>query len=123
MVASIPSAPTRVLVLMREPPGADMRPRERLDVILMALAFELEVSAAFLGAGVLQLMPRDAGGDGVHDYGAALGSLPLHGIHRIYVDAEALRRYGLEAGRLRVEVSALEAPALAELLHRADLLL
>ncbi len=123
MASPASSTRRRALVLMRDPPHAGIRPRERLDLILMALAFELEVSVAFVGAGVLQLLPRSGPGDPLPDSGAALGSLELYGVSGIYADAEALCAYGIEVDALRVPATALETEELAALLHRQDLLL
>lgn len=116
-------APKRVLVVLCEPPHAGARARERIDLVLMALAFELEVSVVFVGAGVLQLLRPDDRADSVHDHGAALGSLALYGIHGVYAEAEALRRYRLEPEALRIPVTVLDATELAALIHRQDRLL
>ncbi len=111
------------MIVMRDAPYTGMRCRERLDLILMALAFELKVSAAFVGAGVLQLLRRSDVADPVHDCGAALGSLSIYGIDGLYAEADALRRYGIEASELRVPVTIVDSRELAQIMHRQDLLL
>ncbi len=116
-------AARRVMVVLRDPPHGGARARERIDLVLMALALELEVSIVFLGAGVLQLLRPDAGADSVHDHGAALGSLPLYGIHGVYAEAEALRRYRIDPDALRLPVTVLGAAELGALIHRQDRLL
>jgi sulfur relay protein TusC/DsrF len=107
----------RVLFLMHEAPDSP-RPRERLDQVLMALAFELEVRVAFVGAGVAQLC-RSSNDRSLSGY----KSLELYGVAAVLVEQQSLERSGLDVADLMMPVEVIDREALKRLLAVQDRLL
>ena len=114
----------RLLLIVRHSPYGSSLARASLDLALAAAAFDQPISLLFSGAGVLQLLPRqDCEARGVKNIGRLLASLPLYGIERVYVDAEAARRYRLDLAAAPLDTLPLDERAMAALLCSHDQLL
>jgi len=79
----------RLLYLLQQAPYLDARAFEAIDALLVAAAFEQEVSLLFRGAGVLQLL-SDQAPAGQRNLAKVLTSLDTYEVNRIYADAEDL---------------------------------
>ena len=114
----------RLLVVVRHSPYGSSLARASLDVALASAAFEQPVHLLFMGDGVLQLLAeQDSHAMGVKNIGRLLGSLPLYDIERVYVDAEAARRYAIDLGNTPVAASPLDAAQMRQLMVSTDHLL
>lgn len=112
------------VVVVRRAPYGNSLARSAIESVLAMAAFEQPVSLLFAGDGVLQLMPGQAPvSPGCRNMGKLLASLPLYGVERVYVDAQAACRYQLALDRSPVPVEQLDATAMAALLQRHDHLL
>lgn len=115
------TAPRKSVVVIRQSPYGSSLARAAVDLSLAMGAFEQHFDLLFMGAGVLQLLPdQDSAGIGLKSIGKVLSSLPLYDVERVYVDADALLRHGINADQLVLPVQALDTLALQELLNSAD---
>ena len=113
-----------LLVVVRRSPYGSSLARASLDVALAAAAFEQPLSLLFMGDGVLQLLAgQESQAMGVKNIGRLLASLPLYDIERVYVDAEAATRYGIDLGDAPVATQALDGPGIHQLMTDCDHLL
>ncbi len=113
-----------LLIVVRRSPYGSSLARASLDVALAAAAFEQPVSLLFMGDGVLQLIAgQESQAIGVKNIGRLLASLPLYDIERVYVDAEAATRYGIDLGNAPVATQSLDGPGLHQLMTACDHLL
>jgi tRNA 2-thiouridine synthesizing protein C len=114
----------RLMFVVNQSPQASPAARERLDQVLMALAFDQEVRLAFIADGVWQLLSGQASGDGG---GAAFTSgyksLSLYGLRTVLVEREALAERGIEPADLLLPVEVVSRAEIITMMHSQDLLL
>jgi tRNA 2-thiouridine synthesizing protein C len=112
-----------LLVLRRSPYGSSLA-RAAIDVALAAAAFDQDVDLLFSGNGVLQLVSNQDGQQlGTKTIGRLLSSLPLHDIDHVYVDADALSRFKTDLSAAPIELRALTALQIQQLMLNYDQLL
>lgn len=109
----------RMLFVINQSPQAGPAARERLDQVLMALAFDQEVRVVFVADGVWQLMSGQAPGG----FAAGYKSLALYGVAAVLVEREALAERGIDAADLLLPVEVISRKAVTDLMHSQDLLL
>ncbi|RLA44693.1 MAG: sulfurtransferase complex subunit TusC [Gammaproteobacteria bacterium] len=110
-----------VLVVVRRSPYGSSLARASLDVALAAAAFEQPLRLLFMGDGVLQLLAKqESEAIGVKNIGRLLTSLPLYDIERVYVDAAAATRYGIDLSNAPVTTQALDGPGIHQLMTDCD---
>lgn len=118
------NARKRALVVTRHSPYGGTLARSALDVALAAAAFDQPVDLLFMGDGVLQLLPAQAGRSRDRkDMARQLAALPLYDIDHVYADAEAAVHYGVELGAAPLPVRPLEPNGIRSLMQACDLLL
>ncbi|GJM08979.1 MAG: protein TusC [Lysobacteraceae bacterium] len=111
------SQPRPFLVLVDQLPMSGDDVRERVDLVIMALALDLPVQLLFVGDGVWQLKAGQSPDRvGLHDSTAAWRSLDLYGLDQIWVDGEAMRARGLQADQLMLPASVVDAEGLRRLM-------
>lgn len=117
---SLPSSDSsELLVILRHPPHGSCWLREGLDVALVAAAFGQTVSLLFQGEGVLALLKgQQAGPLGQKGTAATLDMLAMYDIEALYVDAEALTRFGFHTDALQLSATTVDAGAIKSLLHQ-----
>ncbi len=104
-----------LLVILRHAPHGGSWLREGLDVALVAAAFGGNVSLLFMGEGVTALVEgQGAGPLGQKGTAPTLEMLEMYDIETLWVEDEALSRFGLRADELMLAPVALEAEAIAE---------
>jgi tRNA 2-thiouridine synthesizing protein C len=114
----------RFLFLNRRAPHGSLYAQEALDAVLVAGAFDQQVSLAFVDDGVYQLLKQqDTTGIGVKDFAPAFRALADYGINTLYVERESLAERGLSAGDLLVAVTLLSRADVAELMDNQDVVL
>lgn len=94
----------QVLIVMRHSAWHDSQAREAQDLALAMAAMEHPVNLLYLGEAVLQLLPF-AGKPVGKDFTIAQKLFPMYDIGEIYVCANALRQYQLDATLLRLPVN------------------
>ena len=75
---------------------------ESLEVVLIGAAFEQDVSLAFIGDGVYQLLKgQDTQGIGMKNFSPTYAALGDYDVNKIYVEKESLEERGLSLDDLQ----------------------
>jgi tRNA 2-thiouridine synthesizing protein C len=89
-------ASKKFLYINRKAPHGTMYAQESLEVVLIAAAFEQDVTLAFVDDGVYQLMQnQDTSGIGSKNFSPTYRALGDYDVNRIYVEQESLELRGL----------------------------
>ena len=89
-------ATKKFLYINRRPPHGSIYALESLEVVLIAAAFEQEVTLAFIDDGVYQLLQnQDGSAIGSKNFAPTYRALGDYDVNRIYVEAESLEMRGL----------------------------
>lgn len=110
----------RLMFVISQSPQASAAARERLDQVLMALAFDQQVRVVFVADGVWQLLSGQTAGGG---FASGYKSLSLYGVAAVLVEQEALSERGIEAADLLLPVEVISRNEISKLMHSQDLLL
>ncbi len=94
-------ATKKFLYVNRKSPYGTIYALESLEVVLIAAAFEQDVSLAFLDDGVYQLKKgQDTDGIGMKNFSPIYNALGDYDVNRIYVEQESLEERGLAVSDL-----------------------
>ena len=105
-----PAQKAPLLVIIRRAPYDSSLARSALDTALASAALEQPVRVLFLGEGVLQLLPgQDSAAAGLRNVSRLLSSFPLYDLDRVYADANAVTRHGVNLKDSPVPVRPLAA--------------
>ena len=108
----------------RRAPHGTIYALECLEAVMIAAAFDQDVSLVFVDDGVYQLKNgQDTSGIGTKNFSKAYRALADHGVEKIYVELESLETRGLIAGELVIPVVAVSADELRELMARQDVVI
>ncbi len=89
-------AAKKFLYINRKAPHGTMYAQESLEVVLIAAAFEQDVTLAFIDDGVYQLLQnQDTGSIGTKNFSPTFKALGDYDVSRIYVEQESLELRGL----------------------------
>ncbi len=89
-------ATKKFLYVNRKAPHGSIYAQESLEVVLIAAAFEQDVSLAFVDDGVYQLMQnQDTGALGSKNFSPTYKALGDYDVSKIYVEQESLELRGL----------------------------
>ena len=114
----------KFLYVNRKPPHGTIYALESLEVVLIAAAFEQDVSLAFIGDGVYQLVKgQDTKALEVKNFSSTYRALDDYDVNKLYVDENSLRERGLGAEDLVVPVEIVNAARMAEIMDRQDVIL
>lgn len=87
----------KFLYVNRKAPHGTIYALEALEVVLIAAAFEQDVSLAFLDDGVYQLKKgQDTTAIGVKNFAAAYGALGDYDVRKVYIEKESLAERNLQ---------------------------
>jgi tRNA 2-thiouridine synthesizing protein C len=121
---SSPAIVKRFMYVNRRAPYGTIYALESLEAILVAAAFDQDVSVVFLDDGVYQLKKnQDTTGVGMKNFSRAYGALDDYEVEKIYVEKESLEARGLTAGDLVIPVKVLAAADLREIMARQDVVI
>ena len=91
----------KFLYVNRKAPYGTIYALEALEVVLIAAAFEQDVSLAFIDDGVYQLKKgQDTQGVGMKNFSPAYNALGGYDIHKIYIEKESLEERRLSVADL-----------------------
>ena len=107
-------------VLITHAPYDGTLARSGLDAALAAAAFEQPVQLIFSGHGVYNLLEQDTTVTGTRNISKLIASLPLYDIEPIYIEASALKQFGIHRASLPAGVQVMDNAAIALLLARSD---
>jgi len=114
----------KFLYVNRKAPYGTIYALESLEVVLIGAAFEQDVSLAFLGDGVYQLVKgEDTKALEVKNFSPTYRALEDYDVTKIYVDDEALKARGLSEADLVIPVEVVSAQRMAEIMEDQDVVL
>ena len=118
------SAAKKFLYLNRKAPHGTIYALESLEVVLIAAAFDQDVSVAFVGDGVYQLA-KGQGTKGIElkNFSPTYRALEDYDVTKLYVEREALQARGLCEDDLVVPVEVVSAQRIAEIMEDQDVIL
>lgn len=119
-----PGTIKKFMYVNRKAPYGTIYALESLEVVLIAAAFEQDVSMAFLDDGVYQLKKgQETQGIGMKNFSPTYRALEGYDVEKLYVEAESLAERGLTEDDLLVPVEVMSREALAELMDEQDVIL
>ena len=114
----------KFLYVNRKAPYGTIYALESLEVVLIAAAFDQDVSLAFLDDGVYQIAKgQHTKGIDVKNFSPTFRALEGYDIEKLYVSKDALEARGLTDKDLLVPVTILGAEEMADLMEQQDVIL
>ncbi len=114
----------KFMYINRKLPYGSIYALESLEVVLIAAAFEQDVSVAFIDDGVFQIMKgMDTKGIGMKNFSPTYRALEMYDVEKLYVEKESMDARGLTAQDLIVDVEVLSAAEVRNLIAEQDVVL
>ncbi|ROR32174.1 tRNA 2-thiouridine synthesizing protein C [Inmirania thermothiophila] len=114
----------RFMYVNRKAPYGTIYALEALEVVLIAAAFDQDVSLVFVDDGVYQLKKgQNTKGIDVKNFSPTYRALEGYDIEKLYVERESLEARGLTEEDLLVPVEVLSSEELRELMEQQDVVL
>ena len=115
--------PTKIMFVMRKPPHGSIYAYEGLEVVLIAAAYEQDVSMMFIGDGVLSLKKgQDTTELGIKGFMKTFGVLDGYDVEKLYVEKKSLTDRGLTADDLVVDVIEVDTAEAMKVMKEQDTL-
>jgi tRNA 2-thiouridine synthesizing protein C len=114
----------RFLYVNRKAPYGTIYALESLEVVLIAAAFEQDVTLAFVDDGVYQLAKgQETKGVGMKNFSPTYRALEDYDINKLYVEKEAMEDRGLTESDFIVPVEVKTAAEITKLMEEQDVIL
>ncbi len=114
----------KFMYVNRKAPYGTIYALESLEVVLIAAAFEQDVSLAFIDDGVYQIKKgQDTQQIGMKNFSPTYRALEGYDVEKLYVEAESLAERGLTEDDLLVPVEVMSRKDLARLMDEQDVIL
>ncbi len=114
----------KFLYINRKAPYGTIYALESLEVVLIAAAFEQDVSLAFLDDGVYEIVKgQDTKGGEMKNFSPTYRALEGYDIEKLYVEKESLDARGLTENDLLVPVTVMTGKEIADLMESQDVVL
>ncbi len=114
----------KFLYVNRKAPYGTIYALESLEVVLIAAAFEQDVSLAFIDDGVYEIVKgQDTKGTEMKNFSPTYRALEGYDIEKLYVEKESMEARGLTEKDLLVPVQVLTAGEMADLMESQDVVL
>ena len=114
----------KFLYINRKAPYGTIYALESLEVVLIAAAFEQDVSLAFLDDGVFEIVKgQDTKGAEMKNFSPTYRALEGYDIEKLYVEKESMDARGLTEDDLIVPVKVLNRQEMAALMDSQDVVL
>jgi len=114
----------RFMYVNRRAPYGTIYALECLEVVLIAAAFDQDVSVVFVDDGVCQLKKnQDTTAIGMKNFSKTYGALDDYDVEKIYVEKESLAERGLTEDDLVIPVQVLAADQLREVMAQQDVVI
>lgn len=111
----------RFMFVNRRAPHGSIYPHEMLETVLIAAAFDQDVSVVFLDDGVYQIKKdQDTRGIGIKNFTRAFRALDDYDVEKLYVEQASLEARGLTAEDLLVPVEVVSTERLREIMAEQD---
>jgi tRNA 2-thiouridine synthesizing protein C len=119
-----PEVVKRFMYVNRKAPYGTIYALECLEVVLVAAAFDQDVSVVFIDDGVCQLKKnQDTAAIGMKNFSNTYRALDDYDVEKIYVEAESLEERGLTAEDLIIPVEVVAADNLREIMAQQDVVI
>jgi len=119
-----PEVVKRFMYVNRRPPYGTIYALECLEVVLIAAAFDQDVSVVFVDDGVCQLKKnQDTAAIGMKNFSNTYRALDDYDVEKIYVEQESLDARGLTAEDLIIPVEVVAAENLREIMAQQDVVI
>ena len=119
-----PEVVKRFMYVNRRPPYGTIYALECLEVVLIAAAFDQDVSVVFVDDGVCQLKKnQDTAAIGMKNFSNTYRALDDYDVEKIYVEQESLDARGLTADDLIIPVEIVAAENLREIMAQQDVVI
>lgn len=114
----------KFLYVNRKAPYGTIYALESLEVVLIAAAFEQDVSLAFLDDGVYEIVKgQDTKSAEMKNFSPTYRALEGYDIEKLYVEKESMESRGLTEKDFVVPVKVLSANEMADLMESQDVVL
>ena len=111
----------KFMYVNRRAPHGSIYAHETLEVVLIAAAFDQDVSVVFLDDGVYQIKKdQDTTGIGIKNFTRAFRALDDYDVEKLYVEKESLEARGLTAEDLLVPVEVVSTEQLRGIMAEQD---
>ena len=119
-----PDVVKRFMYVNRRAPYGTIYALECLEVVLVAAAYDQDVSVVFLDDGVCQLKKnQDTTGIGMKNFSKTYGALDDYDVKKIYVEKESLDARGLTVDDLVIPVEVLATDDLRDIMAQQDVVI
>jgi tRNA 2-thiouridine synthesizing protein C len=119
-----PENAKRFMYVNRRPPYGTIYALECLEVVLVAAAFDQDVSVVFVDDGVYQLKKnQDTSSIGMKNFSNTYRALDDYDVEKIYVEKESLEARGLTAEDLIIPVDIVATDNLREIMAQQDVVI
>ena len=119
-----PEVVKRFMYVNRRPPYGTIYALECLEVVLIAAAFDQDVSMVFVDDGVYQLKKdQDTTGIGMKNFSKTYRALDDYDVEKIYVEKESLDKRGLSEDDLIIPVEVVTTEGLREIMAQQDVVI
>lgn len=114
----------KFMYVNRKAPYGTIYALESLEVVLIAAAFDQDVSLVFMDDGVYQIKKgQDTKGIGMKNFSPTYRALEGYDIEKLYVERESMESRGLTADDMIVPVQVMGKDELASLMEEQDVIL
>jgi len=114
----------KFLYVNRRAPYGTIYALESLEVVLIAAAFEQDVSLAFIDDGVYEIVKgQDTKGTEMKNFSPTYRALEGYDVEKLYVEKESMEARGLTEKDFLVPVQVLTAGEMADLMESQDVVL
>jgi len=119
-----PEVVKRFMYVNRRAPYGTIYALECLEVVLIAAAFDQDVSVVFVDDGVCQLKKdQDTAAIGMKNFSKTYRALDDYDVEKIYVERESLEERGLSEDDLIIDVEIMAAKDLRAIMAQQDVVI
>lgn len=119
-----PEVVKRFLYINRKAPYGTIYALETLEKVLVAAAFEQDVSVVFMDDGVYQIKKGQSTEEiGMKNFSPTFRALDGYDVEKLYVEKESLEARGISEEDLIVDVEVITTKELSDLMEAQDVIL
>ncbi len=113
----------KFLYVNRRAPHGTIYAHEALEVVLIAAAFEQDVSLAFIDDGVFQLKKdQDTSEIYTKNFSKIYAALEMYDVEKLYVEKQSLESRGMTANDLSVDVKIIDSTEMKQLFTDSEVI-
>lgn len=113
----------KFMFVNRRAPYGSIYALESLEVVLIAAAFDQDVSLVFSDDGIFQLQKgQETEGVGMKNFSPTYRALEMYDVEKLYVSQSSMDERGISKDDLIVDVEVLSDEALADLMDDQDVI-